>query len=358
MSALPFAERAKGAIYGMAFGDSWGFPTEFMRHADILFVEPPAPARLQITDDTQMSLYNGRALQRILKEESLDDLLEDEAKQNRLRKLFAEQHLEFEVDPDNSRAPGRTVMTALYYYRRSVQLTGLEGSALNDSKGCGTVMRAPWFGLLPSSRSVIALLAVLQSETTHGHPQAALCSAVAALFLKDIVDGKLATGGDSARERLERSLHAAVILANEVGSIPVARLQSERFAQGIRDFKESVYEIIYQLDSRGDADLLDGRLDICEFFGQGWVADEALLCAIGSVALYQTDSYEGIKRLVYSNGDSDSIAAIGGAFFGAHLGYDALEADLRANGIRIKRAFEPRYELELAEATDFYSVQR
>ena len=136
-----------------------------------------------------MSLYNTWALQRILKLENLDDLLENGAKQGEVRRIFAEQHLRFEVDPDNGRAPGMTVMTALHHYRRSSQLTGLEGSELNNSKGCGTVMRAPWLGFLDQPRETVAMLSVLQSETTHGHPQAALCSAIAALFVIDIADG-------------------------------------------------------------------------------------------------------------------------------------------------------------------------
>lgn len=352
------SDRVRGAVYGMAFGDSWGFPTEFMRHGDILFVEPPVPARLQITDDTQMSLYNSRALKNILGLGLLDNLLTDEAKQIQVRKLFAEQHLEFEIDPDNGRAPGMTVMDSLHHYRRSVQLTGLEGSELNESKGCGTVMRAPWLGLLQLPRPVVALLAILQSETTHGHPQAALCSAVAALFLRAIAEGKLNLTENSPRDRLERALHASVAIANEISLLPTAQVQVEGFAQGIQDFKETTYEIIYQLSFRAEAEIVDSSSDICEIFGQGWIADEALLCAIGAFAIYGTDAYNGIKRLVYSNGDSDSIAAIGGAFFGTLIGYDALVANLRSHEVRIKRAFEPRYEIELSEAADFYSAQQ
>jgi len=349
------ADLIAGAIYGMALGDSWGFLTEFMQHPDILATKPLPPRRLQITDDTQMSLYNARALRQILQEEdNLDFLLVDEEQQVRIRKIFADFHLDYEIDPDNNRAPGRTVMSALYNYRRSDQLTGLEGSSSNDSKGCGTIMRSPWFGLLPLDRRIIAALAVLQSETTHGHPQAALSAAVAALMLHDIFEGELSPIDAAPKNRVLAMLYRTLSYATEVEELPTGLVATERFRGGVSDFRETVYELIYSFEHVSNEDLMNPDQDICSWFGEGWTADAALLCSVGAFALHDFQSYEGIRRLVYSNGDSDSIGAIGGSFFGALLGYGVLERQAAEYSVSIRGAFEYRYEQELSDALGFY----
>lgn len=343
-----------GAIYGMAFGDSWGFPTEFMRHGQILHLAPSPPRPLQVTDDTQMSLYNIQALREIFEaEEDLSELLTDSRQQIRVRKSFAERHLDFEVDEDNDRAPGNTVMGALYIYRRSFRKTGLEGSAPNDSKGCGTVMRAPWIGMIPQSRETVIALAILQSETTHGHPQAALSSAIAALVLREIFRNELVLEGSTPRERLNSMLYRALELTTEVAELNSGLVSSERFQEGVEGFRETVHEILLTLESVAEETLMDPDENICQWFGEGWVADQALLCALASFALHGEDGYGGIQRLVYSSGDSDSIAAIGGAFIGAGLGYGAIEAQAFEHGAKLMGSFEPRYEAELLDAREF-----
>ena len=352
--AIEKADRIAGATYGMAFGDSWGFPTEFLGHSDILKLRILPPRPLQVTDDTQMSLYNIRALREIFEAEAdLDSLASDTAQQIRVRKLFAEQHLNFEDDEDNNRAPGRTVMSALYVYRRSAKETGLEGSSPNSSKGCGTVMRAPWLGMLPLSRETVIALAILQSETTHGHPQAALSSAIAALVLREVFRGELVLGGETPKDRLNSMLYAALTLSAEVARLDSSLVSSEDFQEGVRDFRETVHQILFELESEREERLIDPTEDICQWFGEGWVADQALLCALGAFALHGEDGYGGIQRLVYSEGDSDSIAAIGGALFGAQLGYIAIEAQATERKVRIRGAFEPRYERELVRAREF-----
>ena len=44
MNTLTKDERIKGMIYGSAFGDAWGYVTEFSRIADILFERPGIPS--------------------------------------------------------------------------------------------------------------------------------------------------------------------------------------------------------------------------------------------------------------------------------------------------------------------------
>lgn len=350
-------DQIRGAIYGMAFGDSWGFLTEFNKHDDILFVEPKPPSLLQITDDTQMSIYNAVTLQEIFEceEDDLSELAVDANKQNRVRKLFADSHLKFEEDEDNNRAPGVTVMSSLWVYRRSAQKTGLEGSCENDSKGCGTVMRAPWIGLVPWDRETIALLAILQSETTHGHAQASLSSAIAALLMSDIVSGKFELPRGNAVSRVMDMFTVVSDLAAEVMQIKSNLVASEDFQNAVLELRDLIYKILKVVVNLTDSDLLDPNADLCQWFGQGWIAEEALLCAVAAFALYGNDVYGGIRRLVYSNGDSDSIAAIGGSFLGAYTGGQELFDQAKLRAVRILGRFEPRYNMELSLAEAFFS---
>lgn len=350
-------DQIRGAIYGMAFGDSWGFLTEFNKHDDILFVEPKPPSLLQITDDTQMSIYNAITLQEIFEceEDDLSELALDVEKQNRVRKLFAKSHLMFAEDEDNNRAPGVTVMSALYAYRRSAQVTGLEASSENNSKGCGTVMRAPWIGLVPWDRETIALLAILQSETTHGHAQASLSSAVAALFMSDIVTGRLEFPHGNAVSRVMDMLTVVSNLIAEIVQIESNLVKSEPFQNAVLELRDLIYRILKVVVNVSDDELLDPDADICKWFGEGWIAEEALLCGVAAFALYGNSAYDGIRRLVYSNGDSDSIAAVGGSFLGAHAGGKELFDQAKLRKVRILGNFEPRYNMELKLAVGFFS---
>lgn len=350
-------DQIRGAIYGMAFGDSWGFLTEFNKHDDILFVEPNPPSLLQITDDTQMSIYNAVTLQEIYEceEDDLSELAVDVDKQNRVRKLFADSHLKFEEDEDNNRAPGITVMSSLWVYRRSAQKTGLEGSCENDSKGCGTVMRAPWIGLVPWDRETIALLAILQSETTHGHAQASLSSAIAALLMSDIVSGKLEFPSGNAASRILDMLTVVSEIAAEIMQIRSNLVASEPFQDAVLELRDSIYRALKVIVNLSDDELMNPDADICRWLGEGWVAEEALLCGIAAFALYGNSAYDGIRRLVYSNGDSDSIAAIGGSFLGAYAGAKELCDQAKLHRVKILGHFEPRYNMELSLAEGFFS---
>jgi hypothetical protein len=61
-------DKVSGSLFGLAYGDAFGAPTEFLLVKDILARWPPAgptdlegsPAR--VTDDTQMALFTAEAL--------------------------------------------------------------------------------------------------------------------------------------------------------------------------------------------------------------------------------------------------------------------------------------------------------
>ena len=104
------ADRVAGCLFGLAFGDALGAPTEFLSVAEILSRWPPAgPADLtghpaRVTDDTQMALAVGEALAQALVRRDLSPA----SMESLLRPAF----VEWLNSPDNNRAPGMTCLKA------------------------------------------------------------------------------------------------------------------------------------------------------------------------------------------------------------------------------------------------------
>lgn len=323
------ADKVKGAIYGLAYGDAWGWPLEFNSYQSIAnnpFTDFPTNAI--ITDDTQMSLYALEAIQ-----DNYTFFANEDSDEATARLLFGESFIHFMKDPKNNRAPGITCMESLEKLSFSPKISGLEGTNFN-SKGCGANMRNPWFGLLPYSDHNIERLSVIQASTTHYHPLALSASALTALVTKSLLQNQIdftqTTVFQHTRELIETLIHK-----NEHNPFDAQYLKG---LYAIRNFFAANNDKFYDYINTPQPE----RYDLCEIFGEGKVAEEALLLAIAAVDKYPDDSFTGLKYLVHTSGDSDSIAAIGGAFFGAKNGYHAFNPDWVKN-------LEPDYANELYE---------
>lgn len=311
-------ERIAGSVYGLALGDAWGKQTEFWGYEDIMntFSEGvPLPNPALITDDTQMSLYAVRALAEWHSDEMPLYPLGEKDLQT-LGTLFGKHFIEWMHDPDNNRAPGMTCMGSL----TALEKAGIDqfpSTTARHSKGCGANMRAPWIGLdfrIPDSD--VSEVAMLQAFVTHGHPTAMVSAAVTARLTRVIAQGKVLPGEYTS---------AALDIAETHGSVG--------------------QEVIDTLDN-ALATLQAGHdkwtNDPCWYIGQGWVADEALAVAVYVADLMADEApEETLRRGAATNGDSDSIACLAGAFLGA--------SGVEWNADFIER-LEPRYQTELVTA--------
>ncbi|PQO22210.1 hypothetical protein C2I36_14160 [Rhodobacteraceae bacterium WD3A24] len=173
------------------------------------------------------------------------------------------------------RAPGMTCLSALCAAQR------LGAPAVNDSKGCGTIMRvAPVAPLCP--REDVHDLAVATSALTHGHPTGRIAAAAWAGMLADVGTGM----------ELEEAAEAAL-----------ARLTGDDAAE-TRDAIRAALQAPR-----------DGEPATVETPGVGWTAEEAL-----SIALYAcltNDDIEfGLRCAATHSGDSASTAAVAGNMMG------------------------------------------
>jgi ADP-ribosylglycohydrolase len=313
-SAPADVERFRGCLLGGAVGDALGAPVEFMTLEEIRQRFGPRgvtslndgawPAG-SITDDTQMTLFTAEGLLRAQVRGALKGIVHPPTVVDHAYARWL--HTQGERSPrwakwnedgydgwlvglpelNQRRAPGRTCLSAL-----NADHAGTVEQPLNDSKGCGGVMRIAPVGLL-APRERAFELGVEVAVLTHGHRSGHLAAGFLASVVAAIRDG----------DQLEAALDGATIeLARHDGHEETAAAISA--AQRLARAGDSSAEQVERL-------------------GGGWVAEEAL--AIGLYAVLATHSYpEAVVLAANHGGDSDSTAAIAGSLAGTTHGDQAI----------------------------------
>jgi ADP-ribosyl-[dinitrogen reductase] hydrolase len=318
--------RVLGCILGGALGDAFGYAIEFDHWDAICRQHGPRGLRepvlqrgqLVVSDDTQMTLFTLEALAVTLPHqlpalfgETLMRPLQDACRRAYLRwgstqgispslKDADEAALHLSPTMRKSRAPGNTCLSAV----RS-GANGTPVSPINQSKGCGAVMRTAPIGLVDGMSPHLAMaLGDAAGALTHGHvdgwlPGGALSSIVC-----------LITQGEAVRPAVHHTLRllaappqAHHIDASHSGTAELLNTALRLLDEGAQD-----------------------RSNIFRRLGEGWTGDEAL--AIGVYAACATDNFKDAVRLAANHaGDSDSTASIAGQISGAHHGVMALPHD-------------------------------
>lgn len=316
-------ERFTGCLLGGAVGDALGAPVEFMSRQKIVErfgtegIGEYAPAfggLGRITDDTQMTLFTAEGLLRANVRGSMRGMChppsviahaylrwlvtqggEPSAEMRRLLDTSLEEAPGWLIqhrDLHHRRAPGNTCLSALR------AMTSLGDKAVNNSKGCGGVMRVAPVGLYlwPTEGTGPAFeLACDAVALTHGHPSGILPAGVLAEVVLRLLHGE--------------SLPRALELAKE-------ELQNHDDHLETLQFLATAIEL-------ADSDLSPEQA--ISFLGEGWVAEEALAIAV-YCALVAQDFRHGVMLAVNHDGDSDSTGAIAGNLLGVMHGVNAIPA--------------------------------
>lgn len=286
-----FLDGYRGCMIGLAVGDALGFPVEFISAAEMKrrygpagvtdFIARHFPPGF-VSDDTQMSV----ALAEALVEAGGQDL-------ETLMAAVARQFVSWSRSPQNNRAPGNTCMTACGRLGAGAHW---RDAGRNDSKGCGTAMRAAPVALrYHGDTAQVIRIAEAQSLCTHGHPCATGGSVAAALAVE------LALGGIPPADWRD----PLVAAAREYDPVCAAKL-----AQA------------FTLEGR------DTARDL-EMIGEGWVAEEAVAAALTCVLRHPDDFAATVLLAANTDGDSDSIACIAGSMSGALNGIQAIPTPWR-----------------------------
>lgn len=316
--------RVRACFLGGTIGDALGAPVEFWNSAQIFEACGPAgvtsylPMLVDgeerfglITDDTQMTLFAAEGLIRASQREErgigftvavthsafdrwLDTQMLSAPSGERNGWLIQQQWLYAR------RAPGSTCLSALMDAREGKARIRSYGSpVLNDSKGCGGVMRSAPFGLM-AGKGVYSLrelfdAAALSASYTHGHITGQLASGALAACIAALM------GGDSLSEAIAKML---ALLAEYPGH---------------EETLDAVQKAVAAAHN-------PPSVAVVESLGGGWVAEEALAIAVYAALVYPgaDQVLQALSLAVTHSGDSDSTGAICGNILGALHGEEAL----------------------------------
>ncbi|MEU9702783.1 ADP-ribosylglycohydrolase family protein [Streptomyces sp. NPDC047981] len=313
-------------MLGLALGDAMGHPTEFLTMERITSafgpwhtMEMPLSAGdvVRVTDDTQMALAVGEALAEVTtspRESGRAWGTPQTVPPAQVEAALRRHFVTWLHDPNNDRAPGQTCLDACAALERGVPW---QDATVVRSKGCGANMRVAPVALVPGlTAEQCSGIAQLQAAMTHGHPTALAASDLTAHAIR------LLAHGCALDELLPQLRLHAVQSRRKYHGDWLGDLAKKAGAPDPVTFIAFGWdECLRALDKVTDA-LRDPDVDRdpCEAVGPGWIAEEALATALYCFLLVGGHAREAIRRGAHSSGDSDSIAALAGAFAGAKHG--------------------------------------
>ncbi len=312
-------DKIQACLMGGALGDSLGYAVEFYSLEEIKRLYGPEgiknfrlfDKKSIISDDTQMSLFTANGLllahtNKNLRDEEVDyvDYVYEAYKDwhrgqvGLLMDDFESDYFlcnySYLIEP---RHPGRTIMTSLQNNPRGGDLE----NRINDSKGCGTIMRMAPVGLFFTEddfedldKGIMEISRDI-SLLTHGHDLAFIPSAMFSLIINGLVRGE---------EDLDKLVDQALEKTLDFFSA----------SEEISYFEDKI-RLAISLAGEEEDDIL-----AIEKLGQGWVAEETLAIALYVSLKYRDDFRKALQVSVNHDGDSDSTGAITGNILGAYLG--------------------------------------
>ena len=344
----------RGCLFGGAVGDALGYPVEFDSLEEIHvkygnngiseYEVDAVTGKAFISDDTQMMLFTATG---ILLGETRFRLRGIGAKPSVYVECCYKDWLKTqqrqEVDENETRrdswlmgipelysrrAPGNTCVSVI-----SANKFGNVENHINDSKGCGGVMRVAPLGAHYDQIDAndLALEGAQIAALTHGHSLGYMPAATLTTIINRAIYHK------AEYKNLEEIVLDAKTITDEV------------FA-GDRHLRE-LDEIVDQAIELAKNALPDE--ENIKKLGEGWVAEETIAIAIYCSVRYQDDFSRAIIAAVNHDGDSDSTGAVTGNIVGAWLGFNAIEdkwkRDLELSAVILEIADDICYGCQMSE---------
>lgn len=336
-------DKIRGSLIGGAAGDALGYTIEFLSESSIFarygengiteYELDERSGKAPISDDTQMTLFTACGLlmgsTRMAMRGiggSLHSYVEMAYHDWFLTQTSYMEEVNFNIrnsDKGGSswlldvpelyrlRAPGNTCLSALRYPKK---VEDYLKNPVNDSKGCGGIMRiAPMALLYDGSGEGSLSIEEIDKESayiaaiTHGHPLGYMPAAIVAHIINRLVYGP------------KMSLKDIVLEAKATCTKIFAGFQ-------YLDDMNRIIDLAIELSENNDTDLNN-----IHKLGEGWVAEETLGIALYCALKYQNDFSKAIIASVNHKGDSDSTGAVTGNILGAFVGYEAIDNKWKEN---------------------------
>lgn len=317
-----YLSKVQGCLIGGAAGDALGYTVEFVHYYDIRRMYGPSGitefepdnGTARISDDTQMTLFTANGLLYGETRMMLRGIGNSPhtyvpfayrdwlyTQDNRCKPAFITSWLVSIPELHNRRAPGTTCMSSL-----SSGKIGSISDPLNNSCGCGGVMRAAPVGLFYGqyydqlSDENLIRAGAETAAVTHGHPWGYIPAGMLSILIK-----KAAYSSDKLHEIVTSSLE-------ETGNV----FGENKDWSGFERIIQKAIDL-----SQNDKNDFDNIRNI----GEGWVGHEALAIAIYAALRYEFNFSDGIIAAVNHDGDSDSTGSICGNILGAYLGMEGID---------------------------------
>ncbi len=312
-------ERIQGCLLGGAAGDALGYEVEFLSEARIrarygsrgITEYALHNGVAQISDDTQMTLFTvcglltGAARKQdpawAINEAYLDWLVTQNPRYADMVGPVRGAWIRNVPGLHHPRAPGNTCISAL-----SQGGNGSPERPINNSKGCGGVMRVAPIGLyLVGKESVEAAdrLGAEAAALTHGHPLGYISAAMLVHLIYRLMEGM---------ELWPAAEEALAAMETQYGTM--------------EDWPE-FRALLTSAMNLAQSSLPD--LDAIHLLGEGWVGEEALAIALFCALRHRRDFDAAMIAAVNHRGDSDSTGAVAGNILGAYLGLEGIPAKYR-----------------------------
>jgi ADP-ribosylglycohydrolase len=303
-------EYLKACLLAGAVGDALGWPIEFKSHEEITHKFAPLKWSklklnrdnvVEVTDDTQMTLFTLEGIVNYLYTDKFLTLAES-LHHSYLRWYKTQEGTYVSLSSSafdlmsypqlfHQRSPGNTCLSAL----RSGIMGTIE-KPINDSKGCGGVMRVAPIGYFFEKDEAFNH-GCNSAAITHGHPMGYLSSGALAYMMSLIFN--------------QKNLKDTIVLTIE---------KLKTISQS-----EKLISLLEQALSLSFSDKSD--IHCIKQLGEGWVGEEALAIAVFCSLRHSNDLYKALLVSVTHDGDSDSTGSITGNILGASLGMDAIQDD-------------------------------
>ena len=353
--------RVLGCVLGGAVGDAFGYAIEFDRWDSIRRTHGPqglrepvfnAHGQLVVSDDTQMTLFTLEALALTLPTQmkppygaSMGRPLQAACQHAYLRWGYTQGVVVPDLYDDGPfadlyqspamrqrRAPGNTCLAAV----RAGAL-GTTVHPINQSKGCGAVMRVAPIGLIETTPADAQILGDMAGALTHGHIDGWLPGGILSAMVRWIVQGHdIATAAHQAL--LQLAIH------------PHPDLQAVQ-QSGTCHLMHAALHFLQRPHTRAEA---------FAQLGEGWTGDEAL--AIGLYAASAVTTFKDAVRLgANHDGDSDSTASIAAQLYGARHGITTVphawvrRLDVLPEALRVLERFLAANAATPAEISDSHT---
>lgn len=341
---------------GGAAGDALGYEVEFMCRQAILSrygengitkFELGADGKALISDDTQMTLFTANGLLMGLTRGVMRGVggRPEYYVPFAYRDWYYTQVYDRETDNEcvytwlrylpgmaYRRAPGRTCMNACVDIIRGANV-------VNNSKGCGGIMRVAPISLLNASFDLrekyvysieeLAIAACEIAECTHKHPLGFLPAALLAVLIYKVLPLNL----NEVKQDIE---HIVAETLDVLDVIYEGKYDDDK--RVLRELSELAVKLAHH-------DISD--VDAISLLGEGWVAEETWAIALFCVVRHIESFENAVITSVNHDGDSDSTGSVCGNIMGAIYGYEYM----KERNLFCTKDRELENTLELSEIT-------